>query len=71
MFYNCNRLYILKLIDCSKDTITKIITSSNFPTGKVNDVPGAGTVTRKLWCRKIDAPDESLLPDDWEFVYVD
>jgi surface protein len=71
MFEGCYRLYILDLSDCSKDTITKIITSEGFPTGMVNDVPGAGTVTRKLWCRQIDAPDESLLPSGWELSYVD
>jgi surface protein len=70
MFYNCKKLYVLNLQDCSKDTITKIITSEGFPTGKV-DVSGAGTITRKIWCRQIDAPDESLLPDDWEFIFVD
>ena len=70
MLDDCNKLYVLRLDNCSKDTISKIITHSSLPTGKVNDVPGVGTTTRKLWCRKINAPDASLLPDGWEFIHV-
>jgi surface protein len=65
MFSDCDKLHKLHLDTCSKDTIKNIITSFGFPTGKVN-----GT-TREIYCKKINAPDASLLPDGWKFEYVD
>jgi surface protein len=65
MFYNCKKLSVLNLQNCSKDTITKIITSEGFPTGMANET------TRKIYCKQIDAPDESLIPSGWQLIPVD
>ena len=71
MFDGCQSLLVLRLDNCSNDTIDKIITHGSLPTGMVNDVPGVGTATRKLYCKRANARGlEERLPDGWEFVYV-
>jgi surface protein len=66
MFYDCINLRELRLDNCDKDTIRKIITSEGFPTGSLYE-------GRKIWCDP-DVVDEdlmSLLPEGWEFVDQD
>jgi surface protein len=63
MFANCNSLRILHLDDCSVDTISKIITSSNFPTGTINGE------NRIIYCTK--EAKNLVLPEGWEFNFID
>jgi surface protein len=63
MFENCTNLQTLILNDCSIDTISKMISSLNFPTGTINS--GA---TRKIYCDKTAVEAAGLTePDGWEF----
>ena len=61
MFYDCKKLSVLDLFDCSKDTISKIITSAGFPKGTIN---GA---TRKIYCQEANTTGLTA-PNGWEFV---
>ena len=63
MFSDCQKLHTLHLDNCSKDTINKIITSSNFPT---NTIEG---VTRKIYCKQENATDLTP-PSPWVFEYI-
>jgi hypothetical protein len=66
MLDGCDSLHTLRLDNCSKDTILKIIRTSGMPTTKVNGE------TRKLYCKKNNKPTLSTgEPANWEFVYVD
>ena len=61
MFFECNALRELHLDYCSKDTISKIINSEEFP------VSSNGTI----YCKEENVPD--TLPEDWNwtFSYID
>jgi surface protein len=70
MFYKCASLHTLRLDNCSKNTISNIITSTNFPTRVITDSEG-NIITRKIHCKKANAAGlKELLPSGWEFVYV-
>ena len=72
MLERCENLHTLILYNCDYNTINKIITSSEFPTGliKINGI------TRKMYVQEAniinpDNKDERLTaPDGWEFVYI-
>jgi surface protein len=64
MFSSCSSLHTLRLDNCSNNTINKIITSYNFPTGLINGE------TRKIYCRQANAAGLTA-PDGWKFVFVD
>ena len=64
MFYTCNSLHTLRLNNCSNDTINKIITSSNFPTGTIDGV------TRKIYVNP-DNLGYLEAPENWIFVDLD
>ena len=64
MFKNCKNLQELRLDNCSYDTINKIITSVDFPTGTIDGV------TRKIYCKEENAAGLTA-PYGWEFIYVD
>ena len=63
MFYHCINLQELRLDNCSKATISKIITSTSFPTTLIYGE------TRKIYCKQTNAAGLTA-PDGWEFVYV-
>ena len=69
IFYNCTSLHTIRLDNCSNDTISKIITSSNFPTGTITDSEG-NTITRKIYCKEANATGLTA-PDGWVFEYVE
>lgn len=60
-----NKLHTLRLDNCNKDTIEKIITSTGFPTSEHYD-----GLTRKIYVRRENA-EELTAPMNWIFVYVD
>lgn len=63
MFNYCRSLHTLRLDNCDRDTIEKIINSSNFPTGDINGGK------RKMYVNPNNI--EGLeIPYGWEFVYV-
>ena len=62
MFQGCNKLHTLRLDDCDKETIRKIIESREFPTGEAEDYEG----TRQIFV-KVDVSDLTE-PDGWDFV---
>jgi surface protein len=64
MFYGCHSLHTLRLDNCSKDTISKIITSSSFSKGAIEGV------TRKIYCKKENAAGLTA-PTNWIFEYID
>ena len=64
MLDGCNKLHTLRLDNCSNDTINKIITSYNFPTGAISGI------TRKIYCKQDNATGLTA-PTNWQFVYVD
>lgn len=59
MFVDCNKLHTLRLDDCNKDTIRKIIESEGFPTGDIG-------VIRKIYCNRFEVYDLTP-PDGWVF----
>ena len=63
MFDNCKALHTLRLDNCSKDTISMIITSSNFPT---NAIEGG----RYIYCKRANAAG-LVEPTNWTFSYID
>ena len=65
IFDGCSSLTELRLDNCSYDTISKIITSSNFPT----DIAMNGE-TRTIYCKKENAAGLTA-PTNWVFSYVD
>ena len=62
MFRSCIALKNLYLDNCNKETIEKIINSSNFPTNKI-----AGE-TRIIHCKKENAADLQE-PQNWKFIF--
>ena len=63
MFYYCDNLQELYLDNCSYDTISKIITSSGFPTNAIDGV------TRTIYCKEENAAGLTP-PTNWVFSYV-
>ena len=63
MFKNCTLLHTLRLDNCSNDTISKIITSENFPTNAIEGV------TRTIYCKESEAAGLTP-PINWVFSYV-
>ena len=63
MFYNCNALHTLRLDNCNNDTISKIITSTNFPTNAIEGV------TRTIYCKEENAAG-LVAPTNWVFSYI-
>ena len=63
MIDSCYFLQELRLDNCSKDTISKIITSSNLPTDNYGG-------TRTIYCKKSEAAGLTP-PEGWVFSYVD
>ena len=59
MFEGCNSLHILRLDNCSNDTIRKLITSQGFPTGDIG-------VARQIFV--IEDVSDLTEPDGWDFV---
>ena len=71
MFMNCYALHTLHLDNCNNNTIRKIITSVGFPTDEIIDAYGTKT-PRKIYCKRVNAAGlENLLPDPWQFSYID
>ena len=69
MLGSCTKLHLLILNNCSNDTIRKIVTSYNFPSGSPI---GTNASIRILYCKEENADGiEELLPSGWEIVYVD
>ena len=68
MLDGCTSLHTLRLDYCNEDTINKILTSSNFPTGTPTTGSGTGEL-RLLYCEERNAANIQL-PDGWKFVYV-
>ncbi len=60
MLYNCSSLAKLKLCNCDEETISNIISSSDFPIGEIEGK------TRKLYVDE-DLIDMIPLPDGWEY----
>ena len=63
MFSNCTSLHTLRLDNCSNATISKIITSSSFPTAAIEGV------TRTIYCKEENAVGLTA-PTNWVFSYV-
>lgn len=71
MFAYCPSLHILRLDNCNYDTISKIINSSNFPTGEATSTEGYPlNVPRQIYVQEANAAGLTA-PDGWEFVYVE
>lgn len=64
MFSGCSALHTLRLDNCSNDTISKIISSSNFPTNVIE-----GT-TKTIYCKGANASG-IVAPINWVFNYID
>lgn len=64
IFGLCDKLRVLRLDNCSNDTIDKIISSYRFPTGTIDGE------TRKIYCKRENAAGLTA-PDGWEFIYMD
>ena len=64
MFWNCNSLHTLRLDNCNNDTISKIINSTNLPTGD------AWGETKKMYINP-DNIDGLIAPEGWIFVDSD
>ena len=64
MFNQCNSLQELHLDNCSNDTISKIITSTGFPTNAIDGV------TRTIYCKEENAAGLTP-PTNWVFSYID
>ena len=66
MFAECKVLETLRLDNCSNDTISKIINSTGFPTGRIGF---PRPTNRKLYCKESEAAGLTL-PNGWIFSYV-
>jgi surface protein len=64
MFHTCSKLHTLHLDNCSNDTISKIITSSGFPTNHISGV------TRTIYCKEENAAGLTP-PTNWVFSYIE
>ena len=66
MFQECCKLHTLRLDNCSRETVERIIYSSDLPTGGAEDYEG----TRKIYINR--SLDSSIQPPDgWVFALVD
>ena len=67
MFSGCDNLRELYLRHCENDTISKIINSNEFPTGKVWDKDAEKEIIRKIYCdsKYVEGLEA---PDGWEFI---
>ena len=63
-FGECTALKTLRLDNCSKDTISKIISSSSFP---IFDAFAGG---HNIYCKRANATDLTP-PQGWRFTYID
>jgi surface protein len=63
MFSNCTSLHTLRLDNCSNTTISKIITSSKFPTNAIEGV------TRTIYCKEENAAGLTP-PTNWVFSFI-
>ena len=63
MFSGCNSLHTLHLDNCSNATISKIITSSGFPTNAIEGV------TRTIYCKEENAAGLTA-PTNWVFEFI-
>ena len=71
MFAYCPSLHTLRLDNCNYDTISKIINSSNFPTGEATSAEGYPlNVPRQIYVQEANVAG-LMKPDGWEFVYVE
>jgi surface protein len=64
MFDSCYELHTVRLDNCNNATISKIVTSSNLPTGTINGE------TRKIYCKEANASGLTA-PNGWEFIFVE
>lgn len=64
MFSECPKLHTIRLDNCSKNTIEKIIESYGFPTGEIEGMP------RRIYCKQASA-NGLITPDGWQFEYID
>jgi surface protein len=64
MFTSCNKLHTLHLDNCSNDTISKIITSTGFPTNHIDGIKGT------IYCKKENAAGLTP-PTNWAFEYIE
>jgi hypothetical protein len=63
MLYSCKKLHTLRLDNCNNSNISKIITSTSFPT---NVIYGA---TKTIYCKEEEAAGLTV-PRNWVFSYV-
>ena len=63
MFRYCDKLHTIHLDNCSYDTISKLITSSNFPTNAIDGV------TRTIYCKEENAAGLTP-PTNWVFNFI-
>jgi surface protein len=63
VFYNCNALHTLRLDNCDNNTISKIISTSKFPTNAIDGV------TRTIYCKEENAAGLTP-PTNWTFSFV-
>ena len=63
MFSECPKLHTIRLDNCSKNTIEKIIESYGFPTGEIEGIP------RRIYCKQTNASGLTA-PDGWQFEYI-
>ena len=66
MFTNCDNLRTLRLNNCNRNTISKIINSLGFPTTVTNDGQN-----RYIYCKRAEASGLTLPSYVWKFEYVD
>ena len=64
MFSGCTKLTTLRLDNCSKDTISKIITNGGLP---IFDAFAGG---HYIYCKRANVTDLTP-PQGWYFSYVD
>ena len=63
MFSSCTSLHTLRLDNCDRNTVKKIIESSNFPTNAIDGV------TRTIYCQGASA-FALTAPENWTFSIV-
>lgn len=64
MVGDCHSLHTLRLDNCGKSTISKIIDSETFPTGEIT------TGTRIICCKESNATGLTA-PENWYFIFID
>ena len=70
MLEGCNSLHTLRLDNCSKATISKIINESGMPQEQVYDYSINENVNRKMYCKASEIGD-LVAPNGWEFVTIE